>query len=71
MSEPPIAPSLAPTAESGDEEPLPPVAFRFLDGEMPNEALREDLAAMTPEEERAYLERLEELARQYQGPGGP
>jgi hypothetical protein len=66
-----MTPSPATAEHAGDDEPLPPVAFRFLDGEMPNEALREDLAAMTPEEERAYLERLEELARQYQGPGGP
>ncbi|HEY8446182.1 MAG TPA: hypothetical protein VIL01_03675 [Thermomicrobiales bacterium] len=68
MSDPPIT---GPASGDSEEEPLPAIAFRYLNGEMPNEALREELASMTPEEEKAFLERLEELARQYQGPGGP
>lgn len=48
-----------------------PIAYRDLTDQLPNEALREELASMTPEEREAYLQRLEELARTYLGPGGP
>ena len=48
-----------------------PIAYRDLTDQLPNEALREELASMTPEERAAYLQRLEELARTYLGPGGP
>jgi hypothetical protein len=48
-----------------------PIAYRDLTDQLPNEALREELANMTPEERAAYLQRLEELARTYLGPGGP
>jgi hypothetical protein len=48
-----------------------PIAYRDLTEQLPNEALREELANMTDEEREAYLRRLEELARTYLGPGGP
>ncbi|TXG79506.1 MAG: hypothetical protein E6R14_10880 [Thermomicrobiales bacterium] len=48
-----------------------PIAYRDLSDQLPNEALREELARMTPEEREAYLEYLEELAKEYLGPGGP
>ena len=48
-----------------------PIAYRDLSDQLPNEALREELARMTPEEREAYLEYLEELAKNYLGPGGP
>jgi hypothetical protein len=48
-----------------------PIAYRDLNDQLPNEALREELARMTPEEREAYLEYLEELAKTYLGPGGP
>ena len=48
-----------------------PIAYRDLDNQLPNEALREELDRMTPEEREAYLEYLEELAKTYLGPGGP
>ncbi len=48
-----------------------PIAYRDLTDQLPNEALREELTSMTPEEREAYLQRLEELARTYLGPGGP
>lgn len=48
-----------------------PIAYRDLTDQLPNEALREELASMTPEEREAYLQRLEDLARTYLGPGGP
>jgi hypothetical protein len=48
-----------------------PIAYRNLNDQLPNEALREELERMTPEEREAYLEYLEELAKTYLGPGGP
>ena len=48
-----------------------PIAYRDLSDKLPNEALREELARMTPEEREAYLEYLEVLAKNYLGPGGP
>ncbi len=48
-----------------------PIAYRDLTDQLPNEALRDELERMTPEEREAYLQRLEELARTYLGPGGP
>ncbi|HET9658742.1 MAG TPA: hypothetical protein VFP05_00320 [Thermomicrobiales bacterium] len=53
------------------EELTDPIAYRDLTDQLPNEALREELANMTPEEREAYLLRLEELAKTYLGPGGP
>jgi hypothetical protein len=48
-----------------------PIAYRDLTDQLPNEALREELERMTPEERDAYLQHLEELAKTYLGPGGP
>lgn len=48
-----------------------PIAYRDLNDQLPNEALREELERMTPEEREAYLHYLEELAKTYLGPGGP
>jgi len=48
-----------------------PIAYRDLSDQLPNEALREELDRMTPEEREAYLTYLEELAKNYLGPGGP
>ncbi|MEZ4507068.1 MAG: hypothetical protein R2848_14765 [Thermomicrobiales bacterium] len=48
-----------------------PIAYRDLSDQLPNEALREELERMTPEEREAYLNYLEELAKEYLGPGGP
>jgi hypothetical protein len=48
-----------------------PIAYRDLNDRLPNEALREELERMTPEEREAYLQYLEELAKTYLGPGGP
>lgn len=48
-----------------------PIAYRDLNEQLPNEALREELDRMTPEEREAYLDYLEELAKTYLGPGGP
>ncbi len=48
-----------------------PIAYRDLTDQLPNEALREELERMSPEEREAYLRYLEELARAYLGPGGP
>ncbi len=48
-----------------------PIAYRDLNERLPNEALREELDRMTPEEREAYLDYLEELAKTYLGPGGP
>lgn len=48
-----------------------PIAYRDLANQLPNEALRDELERMTDEEREAYLNRLEELARTYLGPGGP
>ncbi len=48
-----------------------PIAYRDLTDRLPNEALREELANMTEEEEEAFLKRLEELSDIYLGPGGP
>lgn len=48
-----------------------PIAYRDLSDQLPNEALREELERMTPEEREAYLRHLEELAKTYLGPGGP
>jgi hypothetical protein len=48
-----------------------PIAYRDLSDRLPNEALRDELANMTPEEEEAFLKRLEELSNIYLGPGGP
>ncbi len=55
----------------GREDIDDPIAYRDLSDQLPNEALREELARMTPEEREAYLEYLEELAKTYLGPGGP
>jgi hypothetical protein len=58
--------------EADDRQDLDdPIAYRDLTEQLPNEALREELANMTDEEREAYLQRLEELARTYLGPGGP
>jgi hypothetical protein len=48
-----------------------PINYRDLNDRLPNEALRDELANMTPEEEEEFLRRLEELSKQYLGPGGP
>ena len=48
-----------------------PIAYRDLSDRLPNEALRDELEHMTPEEEAEFLKRLEELSNQYLGPGGP
>jgi hypothetical protein len=48
-----------------------PIVYRDLSDQLPNEALREELERMTPEEREAYLVYLEELAKTYLGPGGP
>ncbi len=48
-----------------------PIAYRDLSDQLPNEALREELERMTPEEREVYLRYLEELAKTYLGPGGP
>ena len=48
-----------------------PIAYRDLSDQLPKEALREELARMSPEEREACLEYLEELAKTYLGPGGP
>lgn len=48
-----------------------PIAYRDLDTQLPNEALRDELERMTQEERDAYLLYLEELAKTYLGPGGP
>ncbi|CAN5861213.1 hypothetical protein BH20CHL4_BH20CHL4_05390 [soil metagenome] len=48
-----------------------PVAYRDLSDRLPNEALRDEIANMTPEEEEEFLKRLEELSNIYLGPGGP
>lgn len=53
------------------QEPDDPIAYRDADEQLPNEALREELERMTPEEQEAYLHYLEELAKTYLGPGGP
>jgi hypothetical protein len=58
--------------QSDDRQDLDdPIAYRDLTDRLPNEALREELASITPKEREAYLQRLEELARTYLGPGGP
>lgn len=48
-----------------------PIAYRDLSDRLPNEALRDELEHMTPEQEEEFLKRLEELANIYLGPGGP
>jgi hypothetical protein len=48
-----------------------PIVYRDLSDQLPNEALRNELEHMTPEEREAYLAYLEDLARAYLGPGGP
>ena len=48
-----------------------PIAYRDLTDKLPNEALRDELERMTPEEREAYLQHLEELAKTSLGPGGP
>jgi hypothetical protein len=48
-----------------------PIVYRDLSDQLPNEALREELERMTPEEREAYLAYLEELSKTYLGPGGP
>lgn len=48
-----------------------PIAYRDLDERLPNEALREEIEKMSPEEREAYLQYLEELSKTYLGPGGP
>ena len=48
-----------------------PIAYRDLSDQLPNEALRDELERMTPEEREAYLRHLEDLAKTYLGPGGP
>jgi hypothetical protein len=56
-----------------DERPelADPITYRDLNEQLPNEALRDELERMTPEEREAYLQYLEELAKTYLGPGGP
>ena len=48
-----------------------PIAYRDLSDRLPNEALRDEIASMTPEQEEEFLKRLEELSNIYLGPGGP
>jgi hypothetical protein len=57
--------------ESDRQELDDPIAYRDLAEQLPNEALRDELERMTPEERDAYLKYLEELAKTYLGPGGP
>lgn len=56
---------------SGDDPAGEPFAFRDVSEQLPNEALRSELETMTDDEREAYLRHLEELSRQYLGPGGP
>ena len=56
---------------SGEEGFDDPVAYRDFSNRLPNEALREELEGMTPEEQEAYLRYLKELSDRYLGPGGP
>ena len=60
-------PALPPVEEGFDD----PVAYRDVSTRLPNEALREELEGMTPEEQEAYLHYLQELSDRYLGPGGP
>ena len=58
--------------ESPPEDPLAePFALRNVNERLPNEELRTELETMSDEELEAYLRHLEELSRQYLGPGGP
>jgi hypothetical protein len=64
------------TRKTNDADPVDssrdePFAYRDVSDQLPNEALREELAEMTEAEQRAYLRYLEELAERYLGPGGP
>ena len=56
------------SSEEGFDDP---VAYRDISTKLPNEALREELDGMTPEEQEAYLRYLQELSDRYLGPGGP
>ena len=49
------------TSATTDKELDDPIAYRDLSDQLPNEALREELERMTPEEREAYLAYLEEL----------
>jgi hypothetical protein len=60
-----------PQATDDRQELDEPIAYRDLTAQLPNEALRDELERMTPEEREAYLDHLEELAKTYLGPGGP
>jgi hypothetical protein len=62
----PLVSPHAPGSELDD-----PIAYRDLSDRLPNEALREELENMTPEEQEEFLKRLEELSNIYLGPGGP
>ncbi|MEZ4498967.1 MAG: hypothetical protein R2839_02665 [Thermomicrobiales bacterium] len=57
---------------AGEDDALAePFALRDVSERLPNEALRSELETMTEDEQEAYLRHLEELSRQYLGPGGP
>ncbi|MCC6945907.1 MAG: hypothetical protein IT335_15110 [Thermomicrobiales bacterium] len=56
----------------GADDPLAePFALRDVSERLPNESLRSELETMSDEEREAYLRHLEELSKQYLGPGGP
>ncbi len=56
----------------GEDDPLAePFALRDVSERLPNESLRSELETMSEDEQAAYLRHLEELSKQYLGPGGP
>ncbi len=58
--------------EHSPDDPLAePFALRDVSERLPNESLRSELEKMSEDEREAYLQHLEELSRQYLGPGGP
>lgn len=59
-------------SEFPPDDPLAePFALRDVSERLPNESLRSEIETMSEEEREAYLRHLEELSRQYLGPGGP
>ena len=59
------------SASDKPEQPAEPFALRDVSERLPNESLRIDLESMSEDERDAYLRHLEELSKQYLGPGGP
>ena len=58
-------------AQAANDPLAEPFAYRDASERLPIEALREELETMTAEEQEAYLQHLEEMAKIYLGPGGP